>query len=219
MFSKTFPVTVLISLLLLSTSAFATEEVKVKITDKLAEIQVDHNGKSVTIKRNQDQTNTIDEDYALTSRVCPPFCLQPIKLLPGVQTIGELEMLDFLKRKAKGDQSIVIIDSRTPDWVAKGTIPSAINIPWTKLFPQSSSYEPLEVEDILTLRFGAVAVDGLWDFSNAKTLVMYCNGPWCGQSPTNIKALVNLGYPAHKIFWYRGGMQAWHAAGLTTVTP
>lgn len=195
------------------------KESKVKITEKLAEVTVKHNGQPVTIKRNQDQDNRIDDEFALTSRACPPFCLQPMDLLPGVKTIGELEMLDFLKRKAAGDDSILIIDSRTPDWVAKGTIPSAINIPWTKLFPQSSSFEPLEVEGILTLQFGASVVDTIWDFSHAKTLVMFCNGPWCGQSPTNIKALVSMGYPAHKIYWYRGGMQAWHAAGLTTVSP
>ena len=218
MLNKIFILSSILFLSLQVSAGFA-QEPKVKITEKLAEITVKHNGQHVTIKRNQDQQNTIDEDFALTSRACPPFCLQPMNLLPGVKTIGELEMLDFLKQKATGDDSILIIDSRTPDWVAKGTIPSAVNIPWTKLFPQSSSFEPLEVEGILTLQFGASVVDNIWDFSNAKTLVMFCNGPWCGQSPTNIKALVSMGYPAYKIFWYRGGMQAWHAAGLTTVSP
>jgi hypothetical protein len=28
-----------------------------------------------------------------------------------------------------------------------------------------------------------------------------------------------LGYPAHKLKWYRGGMQAWMMLGLTTVPP
>ncbi|MBD3611463.1 MAG: rhodanese-like domain-containing protein [Hydrogenovibrio crunogenus] len=203
----------------LQASVAIAEEPSVKITENLAEVTVKHNGQPVTIKRNQDQDNRIDDEFALTSRPCPPFCLQPMNLVPGVKTIGELEMLDFLKRKAAGDDSILIIDSRTPDWVAKGTIPSAINIPWTKLFPQSSSFEPLEVEGILTLQFGASVVDTIWDFTHAKTLVMFCNGPWCGQSPTNIKALVSMGYPANKIYWYRGGIQAWHAAGLTTVSP
>jgi len=50
-------------------------------------------------------------------------------------------------------------------------------------------------------------------------LLLYCNGPWCGQSPTNIRTLLTLGYPAHKIKWYRGGMQAWESLGLTTVKP
>ena len=194
-------------------------ELAVKITSGLSQIEVKHNGKNVVIKRNQDQLNNINPDFALPSRACPPFCLQPMQFLPGVQTIGELEMLNFLKQKAGGDKSLLIIDSRTPDWVAKGTIPSSINLPWTKLFPQSPSYQPLEVESILTLQFKATLSDNIWNFENVKTLVMFCNGPWCGQSPINIKALVNMGYPANKIFWYRGGMQAWNAAGLTTVKP
>jgi len=49
-----------------------------------------------------------------------------------------------------------------------------------------------------------------------EAVVFYCNGPWCGQSPTNIKQLVALGYPAHKLKWYRGGMQDWKSLGLTT---
>ncbi len=150
------------------------------------------NGKKYVIKRNQDVNNKIVDDYALTSRACPPFCVQPMQLLPGVHTIGEIEMLKFLKARSDGDKNILIIDSRTPDWVRKGSIPSAINIPWTQLYPESSSYQPFVVEDLLTSRFGAKVDDGIWDFSNAKTLVMFCNGPWCGQSPTNIKALVNM---------------------------
>jgi hypothetical protein len=31
--------------------------------------------------------------------------------------------------------------------------------------------------------------------------------------------LLALGYPAHKIKWYRGGMQSWKSLGLTTVFP
>lgn len=203
---------------LFGTSSVYAAEQKVNITKDLASITVMDNGKKYVIKRNQNVKNTIDEDYALTSRACPPFCVQPMQLLPGVHTIGEIEMLKFLKARSDGDKSILIIDSRTPDWVRKGSIPSAINIPWTQLYPESSSYQPFVVEDLLTSRFGAKVDEGIWDFSGAKTLVMFCNGPWCGQSPTNIKALVNMGYPADKIYWYRGGMQAWNALGLTTTT-
>ena len=53
----------------------------------------------------------------------------------------------------------------------------------------------------------------------AKTLILFCNGAWCGQSPTNLRALMDLGYPAHKLKWYRGGMQAWEQLGFTTVNP
>ena len=43
----------------------------------------------------------------------------------------------------------------------------------------------------------------------AKTLLLFCNGSWCSQSPNAIMSLVNLGYPLEKLLWYRGGMQDW----------
>jgi rhodanese-related sulfurtransferase len=153
--------------------------------------------------------------FAKTSRKCPPFCIQPSTLAPGVETIAELEMLDYLKRMSEGDDSIVVIDSRTPAWVAKGTIPGAINIPWTSLNPAKGA-DPISIGEILEERFNAQNLEGLWDFRNARTLVMFCNGMWCGQSPNNIKGLLGFGYPAHKIKWYRGGMQNWEILGLTT---
>ena len=58
---------------------------------------------------------------------------------------------------------------------------------------------------------------GLFYFDDAKTLVMYCNGMWCGQSPNNIKSLLKYGYPADKIKWFRGGMQTWEILGFNTV--
>ncbi|MFT5483025.1 MAG: rhodanese-related sulfurtransferase, partial [Halieaceae bacterium] len=187
----------------------------VGITPEKPFVEIKHAGKLVRIERNQDNKNTVKPDYALTSRPCPPFCIRPIKLAPGVETIGELEMLDYLAAANLADSQLLVIDSRTPDWVAKGTIPGSINIPWTLLKEDTS--DPLTIAGILTDRFGAVFNDDLWDFSNAKTLVMFCNGMWCGQSPRNILTLLKFGYPAHKIKWYRGGMQDWEILGLTTV--
>ncbi len=189
---------------------------EVNITPYLESITIKHSGNPVTIQRNQDTANTINPSYAKTSRVCPPFCINPISLAPGVETIGELEMLDYLQKKDAGDSSILVIDSRTPDWVARGTIPGAINVPWKKLSLKQGA-DPISIEEILTNQFDARVQDGLWDFTSAKTLVMFCNGMWCGQSPNNIRSLLKFGYPASKIKWYRGGMQNWEALGLTTV--
>ncbi len=187
----------------------------VGITFDMAEVTVKHNGKDVVIKRDQDNSATVIDAFAKTSRPCPPFCIQPITLAPGVETLGEAEMIDYLV-KADSDDSILIIDSRTPDWVKRGTIPGAKNIPWTTLSTAKGA-DPLSIGEILTEEFNAEEFDGLWKFGNAKTLVLFCNGMWCGQSPTNIKALLDFGYPAHKIKWYRGGMQNWSNLGLTTV--
>ena len=89
-----------------------------------------HDGRFVRIQREPDNFKQIEPDYAMTSRPCPPYCVQPMQLAPGVETIGEQELLEYLK-------------------------------------PTSSSYWP--------------------------------------------------GYPAHKLKWYRDGMQGWKSLGLTTV--
>ena len=192
-------------------------EVAVKITPAIASMEVMHNGKPVTIMRNQDQKNTVNPAFATTSRACPPFCVQPYTIAPGVETIAEVEVLGYLKKMKEGDKSIVLIDSRTPDWLARGTIPGAINLPYTKL-DDTKGADPLSVAEAMEL-FGAKEAGSGWDFSNAKTVVLFCNGMWCGQSPNNIRTLVKMGFPVAKIKWYRGGMQNWENLGLTTVTP
>jgi rhodanese-related sulfurtransferase len=195
----------------------AAPALDVNITAALASVDVMHHGRKVTIMRNQNQNNTVNPDFAKTSRKCPPFCIQPGELAPGVKTIGELELLQFLKKINDGDASIMVVDSRTPDWVEKGTIPGTVNIPWDKLDIGKSG--PTAVQEILEKQLSVKQQDGFWNFDGAKTLVMFCNGSWCGQSPTNIKDLLKIGYPAHKILWYRGGMQDWDNLGLTTVKP
>ncbi len=204
-----------LGLCLSSLSLHATE---VKITSEIESVSVRHGENDVKIIRNQNQKNTVNPAFAKTSRKCPPFCIQPSTLAPGVETIAELEILDYLRRMSEGDDSIVVIDSRTPDWVAKGTIPGAINIPWTSLNPAKGA-DPISIGEILEEQFNARNLEGLWDFRNVRTLVMFCNGMWCGQSPNNIKLLLGFGYPADKIKWYRGGMQNWEILGLTTAKP
>lgn len=190
---------------------------EVNISADLASVEVIHHGRKVTIMRNQDQGNSINPDYAQTSRKCPPFCIQPIELAPGVKTVAELEVLRFLKKINDGDTSALVIDSRTPAWVEKGIIPGTVNIPWDTLNIGKSG--PAAVQEVLENQLGAQRRDGFWNFDKAKTLVLLCNGSWCGQSPTSIKDLLKIGYPAHKLLWYRGGMQDWESLGLTTLKP
>ncbi len=203
----------LIAQILLLNSAWGAD---VSIREGLDSIQVKHQGKTVTIMRNQDLENTVNPKYAITSRKCPPFCIQPIQIAEGVETIGELEVLDYLDRMYHGDDSILVIDSRTEDWVKNGTIPGSINIPWTTLNTDAGA-DPFKVEDILVQKFGVKKEEGLWNFNTAKTLVLFCNGMWCGQSPSNIHSLLRMGYPASKLKWYRGGMQDWEILGLTVI--
>ncbi len=171
----------------------------------------------VSFSRNQDNNNTVNPAFAKTSRPCPPFCIQPSTLATGVETIAENEVIHYVKKMKEGDDSIAVIDSRTPDWVAKGTIPGAQNLPFTLIKNAMKNLDAGALADTLK-KFGVKVSDSgdLYNYSNAKTLVMFCNGMWCGQSPTNIKDLLALGYPSHKIKWYRGGMQNWEILGLNT---
>ncbi len=209
--------------LMFSASSFGDEEtasdndgLAVKITRHIESVDVTHNGKAVTIMRNQDPGNRINPDFARTSRKCPPFCIQPMILGEGVETIGERDVLDYLEQVSDGDDSILVIDSRTQKWVDKGSIPGSINIPYTELLGREGE-QP--IVDNLLKRFGVTRDDQLFNFKHAKTLVFFCNGPWCGQSPTNIRVLLGYGYPPHKLKYYRGGMQMWESLGLTTIKP
>lgn len=206
------------ALTLVLTSMAGAAELAVGITSSMEKFEGMLNGKPITIMRNQDQSATVNPAFAKTSRKCPPFCIQPAQVAPGVETIGEIELIQYIEKMTQGDDSILLIDSRTPDWTAKGTIPGAINLPWTKLNPAKGA-DPISIAEILTGQFGAKEIEGLWDFSNVKTLVLFCNGAWCGQSPNNIHNLLRFGYPAEKIKWYRGGMQDWEILGLTTEKP
>ena len=129
-----------------------------------------------------------------------------------------------------------MIDARTPSWHKKGTIPGSINIPFTKFEKGPDDIEVAEILESLGAVergdvnpiVGMVEDMGLmggdqktekWDFTDAKELLLWCNGPWCGQSPRAIKSLIAMGYPAEKLYYYRGGMQMWQSLGLTTIVP
>lgn len=183
----------------------------VYIAHGVESVAVEHKGKPVELRREQTPKNQIVPFYRDTTRgkIQPMHPFAP----HAVETIGELDMIEYVQKVSGGDDGILIIDSRTPAWVKRsGVIPGAVNIPFTHFRDEESAL------DVMEEHFD-VSVGTTFDFSNAKTLVMYCNGNWCGQSPTAIRRLLAMGYPAAKIKYFRGGMQSWAALGLTTVDP
>ena len=202
-----------VAAVLASSATFASE----KVTGKAVGI-VEGVMEVAGISRNQDNKATIDPAFAKTSRPCPPFCIQPTAPFApaAVDTVTELDVIHAARDIAGGDASQLIIDARTPGWVKKGTIPHAVNVPFTKLNSKALAKDPMAVVDILTGTFGVKDLDGVLDYNNAKTLYLFCNGSWCGQSPASIRALLTMGYPENKIKYYRGGMNSWKSLGLTT---
>jgi rhodanese-related sulfurtransferase len=231
------PAALLVSaVLLFNSSAVALD---VKLTDYLAYLEVEHNGEQVRIQRIQDQDNVLKDGFAKTSRKCPPFCIQPMHIAPGVETVGEAEIFRFMDRQLAAGTGM-IIDARTSSWYDKGTIPGSVNIPFTQFTGSEEDAETIDalkqvggvprgevgrftliLERLLAALglFGADMKTDTWDFSNAREVVFWCNGPWCGQSPRAIKGLLDHGFPAEKISYYRGGMQMWKVLGLTVVVP
>ncbi len=179
--------------------AWAQEPVNIR--PDLPSVTVQTPAGPVEIRRNPDTAAMLEGDWARVSRPCPPFCIQPFSPAPGVGTIGELELLDMLARG-----SVTVIDSRTPDWFAGGTIPGAVSMPWN------------ETVDRLGELGCAPDFDG-WDCTQARPVALFCNGMWCGQSPSAIRAMIAAGYPPERIQYYRGGMQAWRLLGLTVLVP
>ena len=139
--------------------------------------------------------------------------LLPMHIDTDLETYGELEVLLAL-REMKKNPNITLVDVRTKKWYTYRTIPGAINIPFN-YFKDRGEHE-FEYESALKYLGATKDKDGDYDFDNAKTMVIFCNGPWCSQSPEMIFALIDIGYPHEKLKWYRGGMQDWLSAGMTS---
>ena len=140
--------------------------------------------------------------------------IQPLKLKAGITTFAELEVLDFIyNNSSKNPSKYILVDSRSSDWFNTGTIPSAVNIPYDELIFD----EDFEDEYKKAFKNLGVKIIGKnkYDFINAKTVVFFCNGSWCAQSPRAIKTLIKIGYPKNKIIWYRGGIASWAGVSLT----
>ena len=208
MLKKLAIASLLVSSLSISAQAEGGEKF-VPISKGVKSVDIELNGEKFTIMRNQTAGNKISSLYETTNRGTP----QPMVIAPGVETLGEVELIEYIK-KAQNDETIAFIDSRKPGWHAKLRIPGSINVPFTNFNEKDTAIEWMEDEMGVSEND-----DGTLDFSEAKTLVLYCNGYWCGQTPGMVKnaeyALLKMGYPAEKIKYYRGGMQAWVSLGFT----
>ncbi|HGZ69983.1 MAG TPA: rhodanese-like domain-containing protein, partial [Nitratifractor sp.] len=196
----------------LSTLLLSEETRVVNLTATTPSITTNDHWHKITIERIQDTEYRLTDDFTKTSRVCPPFCIQPIKPVPGVHNIEELELIDFIKNKIPSKKGL-LIDARLRSWYESETIPGAINIP----FKLATNDNPKVISKLFSLLGAKPNADGTFDFSKAKELVVFCNGVWCEQSPAFMRGLVKNGYPAEKLYFYRSGFQGWKILGLTTV--
>jgi rhodanese-related sulfurtransferase len=109
--------------------------------------------------------------------------VQPLHVEAGVATVGELEVIELL------DGGAVLVDTRVPDSRSGVTLPGAVNIPH---------------DDIVARKD---------ELDTARTTIVFCNGPQCPQSPDAIRKLIEAGYPASALVYYRGGLHDWATLG------
>ena len=72
----------LLFLVLALSFSFATENgLTIKMTKEISSVMTQDSGRDIQIIRVQDVKHKLLDDFAKTSRPCPPFCIQPNKLL------------------------------------------------------------------------------------------------------------------------------------------
>jgi rhodanese-related sulfurtransferase len=189
-----------------------SQELRVGIREDLAFVDVLHEGRKVRIQRIQDVQHRLVDNWARTSRPCPPACLQPLVPASGVQPVAELETLDFLQQHVNAGTGM-LIDARPPELYRLETIPAALNVPASVLRAEQPR------KDAVLQALGGRLHQGRWDFAGAAELLLFCNGAWSDDSGRAVKALVALGYPPGKLRYYRGGLHSWLSLGMTTVVP
>lgn len=142
--------------------------------------------------------------------------IQPLFINDKIKTLSEIEILEFIYNKSsKEPNSYSLVDTRKAAWFNQQTIPSAINVPFEDLIYDKDfkdefykAYENLGIK-IMNLEKNE------FDFSNAKTVIFFCNSPWCPISTKTINYFLKLGYPSNKMMWYRGGMSEWNSLSLS----
>lgn len=112
--------------------------------------------------------------------------IQPMEPAPGVRAVGEQELQELVRDGAP------LVDGRTRDFYEAATLLGAISVPF---------------EDAVARRA---------ELEDCEQVVLFCNGPQCPQSPNAIRQLVDAGFPAERIRYYRGGMHDWVTLGLPT---
>lgn len=193
-----------------------------------------HKGRSIKVERDLFQsyqlTSGMRSTLMITDSKCPPFCMQPMQLDVPVDTWSEIEIVDFMLTTLRDNKGL-LIDVRGQKEYDEATIPGSEHH-FIQKFNDVDQVEKMMAGFGAERRGEVGAVTRLledwgisddpdltpaWDFTRAKELVVWSNGPTCKLAADAIRTLVAAGYPPHKLHWYRGGMPGWQFWGFNTV--
>lgn len=188
--------------------ALNVQAVKADIVAGQSSVEFEFGGQPFSIRRAGVGEGNLPQAYAQTGRACPPHCIEPGVAAPGVVTLTELDVFGFMQSRVSAGTGL-LVDARLPGEFQQGSIPGAISVPAATLVA-NNPYR----EDLL-LALGAKGAIGQMDFSGAFDLLVFDDGPWSPTAREAVHLLLDAGYPAEKILYYRGGLQLWHIFGLT----
>lgn len=193
-------------------SASAGQAQELGITESLRDLSFARNGVTHTVGRSLSASDPAANLRAAIDPACPPSCVQPMQAAPGVVTVAELEVLEFMAGPV-AEGTGLLVDARLADWFARGSLPGAISMPYPALSPENSF-----LPDILQA-LGARRDAAGWEFDAAFDLLVFGNGPASDMAGRAVRGLLDAGYPAAKLRWYRGGVIGWADLGLTLKEP
>lgn len=110
--------------------------------------------------------------------------IQPLELAPGVRTVAEPELIEHLEAGRP------VVDTRRDEHRQQARIPGTLGIPHEQI------------------------VERIDELDREQVTVLMCNGPQCGATPHAVRELLEHGYPAEKLRYYRGGLHDWMTLGL-----
>jgi rhodanese-related sulfurtransferase len=166
------------------------------------------NGERIKISRENREVARFAERFAAAGGGCGAPCIAPMQVAAGVQTLDETDVLAFLVTQV-AENSGLMVDARMPEDRASGYIPGTVSLPHATLDPKN------EFKKDILRALGAREFDGVFNFTDARELLVYDNGPSTDDAGTLIRHLLDEGYPSDLIHYYRGGMQVWAVLGFS----
>jgi hypothetical protein len=166
------------------------------------------NGERIQIDRDNPDAGLLAVRFVSTGDACGAPCIAPMVVADGIPTFGETDVLQFLVDSVAGNKGLMV-DARMPEGRAKGFIPGTVSLPFATMS------EDNQFKNDILKALGAREFDGVFNFADARELLIYDNGPSSDDAGNLVRNLLAAGYPTDKIRYYRGGMQVWSVLGFS----
>lgn len=172
--------------------------------DALSKMQAEFifGGEKLNIQTGFEGASIYAARFAGLAPACNPECIARNRTVTVVETLSEPDVFEFLASSVSLSEE-AMVDARMPDGRALGYIPGSVNLPAQTVSPDN------EFRDDILEALGARAFEGMFNFTDAQSLVVYDNGPTQNDADKLIRHLLDAGHPSGKI-----SVLPWRNAGV-----